>query len=521
MLIACLLSISKAHAQNLVMNPSFEDYIVPDEGFYETYPSLIDRWNGYRYMSRHGGCFFYMPPVYRNKQLSSEHLGNEVGNNGTTLCEIGDSSYVIFSPLDFWGNADYICGELECCTQSGTEYELSFDYEVIKNMSDFSLRYIYCAFSGDYGYVTTSKGVRWFHYDNPPTIDLVKVELRTDTLGRHRAHARFISKGGAGYITIGYLPDLTAMDRMTNSIQQLAGHVRSQNLNGIELPIPVEYYGLDDRGRIDKTELMSFRTQYLIDNVCLTPVDSTIDMSHVTSTDIERRQMNVNDEIESDIIRQIHHFSLDGPTYTIKSYDNKETIESDTLSFGSDLYFSKFGFEESLDVDDTIQFVVLSRTLRRGFNEPSCYSIDDDYLRICLLDADGQHVFRLSDNVLTVKESDGKFLHMPSTLLTDTIFILSDKETRHISRLFDKNYLTELGKMCHYSDSLLARLTGVVLDYKRCGEKSVVVIDESYLHGSTLKHTRYGKIYEALEYLMGLSRRKTHSAGAVLDDDGC
>lgn len=488
-------------AQNLVRNFSFDDYIIPEPGMYETYPSLVANWNGYRYMSLYGSSFTYKAPIYNN----GRHI-SDPSINGFRYCDLssfekGDSSYIIFCPLNLLGGVDYICGELEYCTQKGVEYELSFDYEIIKEKSDFALDHIYCALSGDYGYVTTNRGVRWFHYNRPQTIDLVKVELQTDTLGRHRAHTKFISNGGAGYITIGYLPDLGLLDKLREDVRRLGNRIKESDLEKLDFSIiPIHYTKKDSNKKNSNIKLTS-NVHYLIDNVCISPLDSSV--YHQKTPELENTSpcLDLNDEIEYNIKRQVHYLNINKQVYEFVSHSDSSIVESDTLLFDTDRYFRNFVNNETIDIDDSLQYVIASRTLRQSYHEPTCES-DSDYFRVASFGADKQYVFRLNGNRLTVKIGEGRFLFTPREVVLDTVIVLSDKDLNKITKKIDA---IAFSRLLHTYSTPKIDISGrlsMIVDFRIGDVGNAMSINEMYLDRGYIKHTEYARLYSVINELL-------------------
>ncbi|MCQ2229635.1 MAG: hypothetical protein MJZ13_07815 [Bacteroidales bacterium] len=505
MFIAILCELSLP-AQNIVKNPSFNDYIIPEPGMYETYPSLVANWNGYRYMSLYGSSFTYKAPIYNNGRHISDPSINGFRYFDLSSFEKGDSSYIIFCPLNLLGGVDYICGELEYCTQKGVEYELSFDYEIIKEKSDFALDHIYCALSGDYGYVTTNRGVRWFHYNRPQTIDLVKVELQTDTLGRHRAHTKFISNGGAGYITIGYLPDLGLLDKLREDVRRLGNRIKESDLEKLDFSIiPIHYIKKDSNKKNSNIKLTS-NVHYLIDNVCISPLDSSV--YHQKTPELENTSpcLDLNDEIEYNIKRQVHYLNINKQVYEFVSPSDSSIVESDTLLFDTEKFFANYMSSETFDIDDSLQCVVASRTLKIGYREPSCYNAPKDYFRVSYFGNDAQWVCRLEGEMLSVKTGNGKLFLMPESVVVDTTIAVTGRDLQDISKILKKHCSSDDSMTVNNSESEIT-CVGMVIDYKINENVNAIVVDQSILVGKKLRKSKDEWIHDLLKIYKRVAER--------------
>jgi hypothetical protein len=131
------------------------------------------------------------------------------------------------------------------------------------------------------------------------------------------------------------------------------------------------------------------------------------------------------DSIEYCLGEQIFDYKISDNEYYFKTFDGRP-VENDTFIFNSDVYFKNF--EPTLyqvEYEDSISFILVSRRLKKFYNETALFSLDRPFIRMIVLKPENPFVFKCfysSEKLdFSLKISDGTYVRHGS-LIIDTVF---------------------------------------------------------------------------------------------------
>jgi hypothetical protein len=146
------------------------------------------------------------------------------------------------------------------------------------------------------------------------------------------------------------------------------------------------------------------------------------------------------DSIEFNEGLQIYDFEIVDDIYSFRTFNNGQLIESDSLIFKSNTFFSNYS-DCKPEYIDSIRFVIVSRTLT-SYKEPILYDSENDFTRICWFADSITHIVRLQmieeSPFMFSKTGTGSFIRKGS-LSSSKQIALSDKELVEINDLIAKS----------------------------------------------------------------------------------
>ena len=190
--------------------------------------------------------------------------------------------------------------------------------------------------------------------------------------------------------------------------------------------------------------------------------------------------------IEYNIWEQIFKFDISDNIYSFKTFRG-ELIEEDSLVFDSEKVISNYPNKIDFDYEDSINFLVASRCLRKSYGGKILYNQQIDYIRISWFKENNPTIFLFND--LNNEKIDCKitvgdgmfFLH--GNVLIDTTLTLSLKQTKRILEQFNSFNINNLKSNVECSgDTYLPSVFFVELHRK--GEFTTAMVSECNIRSS-------------------------------------
>jgi hypothetical protein len=209
-IILCLYCASKANAQNLVLNPSFEDTITCTG----TYAMQCKYW----YWATYGSPDYFseQPDIFcGTSYVPQSGVGYQYARTGIAYVGLA----TLMQPLNpnYINRREYVGGELSDTLKQGHEYCVSFYVSVaeeLKYVTDGIGLYLSVDSAVDYTINTNLSFV--------PQIENPAGNIIYDTLNWVQISGTYIANGGEKYLTIGNFKDNanTMIDSINNSVPQ-------------------------------------------------------------------------------------------------------------------------------------------------------------------------------------------------------------------------------------------------------------------------------------------------------------
>jgi hypothetical protein len=203
-------------AQNLLKNPSFEEYNhLPDLKYefgdgYENYPFICKNWH----------MVYRTSPDYYH--INAKHKKYLIPHNSFGFHPvINDSAYIGFVPFDLMGATEPISGEFKEPLEAGKLYEISFMYRFAGVNSYFYLDRLECMIGDDISRLRNNMLKGNSDYERIVTPDVKANVAFEDSLNNdgewNKMKGYYLAKGGERFITFGFFYQT---DKLKNIISE-------------------------------------------------------------------------------------------------------------------------------------------------------------------------------------------------------------------------------------------------------------------------------------------------------------
>ena len=515
-------------AQDLIPNPSFEEYTVRKPGLYEYLPFNAKYWH----------CFRKVPPGYYNAKSTSYEdrvLDKEYNY------DLGDSSFVCCRFWDFFGSSGEILScKMKAPIKTDVEYALSFDYQYIKMRSGIKLGHLDALFSTSVTFAN-SDGSAPYDIFSKYESEIVQ-RVKSDTIisdGKwHTSKIRFRATSDATFFTLTFCKYSDGIKAAIKEFRKEYQFRGTFNLTKVEKMLQAEDILIDrdnikDIKRVtDKDILNYYGAYYFIDNVNLVPIDSIYSKEDLVADEAFAKASEIN--VEENIKHPVHKFSIEDQKYIFQNKDNDEIIETDSMAFDNARFMQNFrdgdvyvyGTEDDNPIirpcyDDSLEYILASRLLIKNFGEPY-WNGSREYFRICNLEAEKPTVCIITEEEgkmhLNIKISDGSFL-FSGNLITDTTILLSPKEATQIRKIWN------IGGFDNMQNSPLmidheGGLNAFFVDFNMYGKKNTFVVNSAYFHYWQHNHRRkneYRNVFELIGILMRIAEENGIACNTKFD----
>jgi OmpA-OmpF porin, OOP family len=247
---------SPVNAQNIVPNPSFEEYVeCPENGFYELH--LCKDWKDpagtvdYYNVCRATSVF-----DKNGRKSITSHYGSQSPNNGN-----GFVGLILFAGKNFY-NREYLQCKLLKSMEAGVSYRVSFYIAVGKNSDLYSDHISLCfSSSSELPFTGTNpnpNAVNSLHRHGITFSCKGRVKVKGDILKNKEWTAiefDYVAKGGENYLTIGsFLEDMS-----TKAFRRII----SRNHNSDDIGTSkICYYYIDDVSVVQSDQKVEFSHQH-------------------------------------------------------------------------------------------------------------------------------------------------------------------------------------------------------------------------------------------------------------------
>lgn len=507
---ACCITVS---AQNLIPNSSFEEYIVRKPGLYDYAPFNAKYWH----------CFREAPPRYYNAKSTNheDHITYEKYN-----CDWGDTSLVCCHFWDFWGGSGAILScKMKAPIKTGVEYVLSFDYQYIKMRSGMKLGHLDALFSNTVAFANCNGSAPYdiFSKYESEIVQRVKSDTIISDGKWHTSKIRFRATSDATFFTLTFCKYSDGIRDAIKGFRKTYQFRGTFNLSKVEKLLQAEDILIDRDNITDIKHVTSndyldnSSANYFIDNVTLVPVDSIYREEDLVEDEAFEKPSEIN--VEENLRRQVHKFSIEGQKYIFQNKENDELIETDSMAFDNARFMQNFRDEKQFYVDDehtnsvkrpdyedNIWHIIASRTLTKYFGEPY-WNADREYFRMCYFRADNPIVFNIYEQEsclkLNVKIGNGSYV-WHGDLTTDTIIDLPQKTANLIRKAID---LEEFDCLQH-SLYNVGGPSVLYVDYHIGKHSNMFMIGDEYFWHEKIKKTEYKNVYKLLKMLVEISDEK-------------
>jgi len=211
------------------------------------------------------------------------------------------------------------------------------------------------------------------------------------------------------------------------------------------------------------------------------------------------------DSLEYNIWEQIYDFKLEKNIYWFKSFVDNGIIETDSIIFQSDNFFSNFETNQrQAEYGDSVQLAIISRTLK-SYYEPILYNKNSDFIRVCWFRDSIPIIIRLHENQdsswIIYKTSD-YFYEFKGNLKENVIIKPNKKEYRKLNDIVLNANLLYLKNGIDCPDKELAMRNTFFIEVKIKGNYNIIVLTDC-----NLKTRTYKKVFKVYKYLDKICQR--------------
>lgn len=487
------------HSQNIIPNPSFSEYLVLKPGIYEVAPFNAKHWHS----------FITKQPKYYNAK--SENAQDKLFHNAGSNQDLGDSSFVCLRFWDFYGSGDIISCEMTSKIKKNVEYELSFDYRYEDEISSLKLSHFDVLFSNSvtFTYSDGSSVYDLFHKYKSEFCQSIKTDSIINDGEWHSSKTFFKATETAQFFTLAFASNTDVLAASVKQYWKSYRDMGTMNLKKVENILSSEGVFVNSKNiniqNVTQEQLFRyFGANYIIDNISLIPIKNNENDNETEEVTNEKEEV-----VEMNIKWPIHSFSISGQVYSFKDKETKETIETDSMVFDNNRFFSNFREEKHPDYQDSIEHIITSRTMVKCFKEPYYYKDNrEQYVRLCWFRKETPLVFKLQElnnrNMkLQIKKGNGNW-NFEGNMTTDTTLTVDEKTTKKIKNLLNWHSLSALRN----SFSSINDLTGmynIYFDFNYGNESNTFVINDAYLLQKQIRKTEYEKVYELMRLLVAIA----------------
>ena len=218
-------------------------------------------------------------------------------------------------------------------------------------------------------------------------------------------------------------------------------------------------------------------------------------------------QVYVLDSIEYNYWVQLHDFKIENNQYFFESPEGR-LIESDSIIFDTEVFFNNYQSNFILNYIDSVQFVIVSRTLKNSYKEKNMSQQAGSFLRFCWFKGTYPTIIKLedinSDSILMSVKIGNGVNEYHGELIVDTTFRVSKKLSKKLKRIINRgSSMTKLtnGPLCPSE----MYVPNVFFEIRKDQEYNIIVLSECYLYYPPYKglmklYGRFSKVLKKMEY---------------------
>jgi len=224
------------------------------------------------------------------------------------------------------------------------------------------------------------------------------------------------------------------------------------------------------------------------------------------------------DDIEYNIAEPIFKYKITTNSYIFTSWVGEKLKEKDSLLFKESKFFNNYPSTLNYaSYQDSIQFIIVSRTMRQSYHENILYDKDISFVRIALFRELNPLIFRLDDiekeNIrFTFKVGSGTFDRHGYVVLDSSIY-LPKQYSKKIKKLIVSNYLVNVknGVICPKEDLYNPEEFGspylIFFEIKVGNNYNIIGINPCYL-SEFYKKSSYKGVFKFYKILRKVLNRK-------------